>query len=235
MDAQKCIENNIIYQCVTGSFAYRLNTENSDTDIRSIFIPPPEYVFGINVIENVKPQSDIDIEYISLRKVFTQWCIGALNWIELLWVDDDMIQIETQISKTLRAKRDMFTTQRVIHKTIGFMNAMIKRYEQSKRTNNPNINKELMHAVRIGRMVLDFTQSGILVVDRSSDREHLMDIRYGNIPYDIIVGEVNDLISKLENSITTLKWNKVVPEQEANQLLVSLHFEYWNCNTPNRE
>jgi len=41
-------QNLIILECISGSKAYGLDTPQSDTDIRGVFILPQEDIYGLN-------------------------------------------------------------------------------------------------------------------------------------------------------------------------------------------
>ena len=62
----------IIFECISGSRAYGLDTPTSDTDIRGVFILPKELFYSLDYIGQVNNESN-DIVYYELRK-FIELC-----------------------------------------------------------------------------------------------------------------------------------------------------------------
>ena len=72
MDLQELKESNcIIFECISGSKAYGLATENSDDDIRGVFIMPRDQFYALilsrdNLIQMKKasgrPQDLVDVK-----------------------------------------------------------------------------------------------------------------------------------------------------------------------------
>ncbi|MHC8949701.1 DNA polymerase beta superfamily protein [Sphingobacterium hungaricum] len=57
-------ENNLLlFECVSGSKAYGLDTEKSDTDIKGIFYLPKEKFFGLTYIPQISNESNDEVYY----------------------------------------------------------------------------------------------------------------------------------------------------------------------------
>lgn len=54
MKEQKLAEDNLILKVVTGSHLYGFNTNKSDVDYQGIFIPPKQYVYGLQYCDEVR-------------------------------------------------------------------------------------------------------------------------------------------------------------------------------------
>lgn len=82
--------NNIILEGVTGSTAYGLNHENSDIDIKGVYLLPTETVLGLRfdpahtTIQNTDP----DEVYHELGKFMKLVANGNPTVSELLWLED---------------------------------------------------------------------------------------------------------------------------------------------------
>ncbi len=81
---------NIIFECISGSRAYGLETPTSDTDIRGVFILPKEQFYSLEYIGQINNETN-DIAYYELRK-FIELCLkNNPNILEMLNVPEDYV------------------------------------------------------------------------------------------------------------------------------------------------
>ena len=80
----------IIFECISGSKAYGLDTPTSDTDIRGVFILPKEQYYSLDYIGQVNNESN-DIVYYELRKFLELCSKNNPNILELLNVPKECI------------------------------------------------------------------------------------------------------------------------------------------------
>lgn len=80
----------IIFECISGSRAYGLQTPTSDTDIRGVFILSEDQFYSLDYVGQVNNETN-DIVYYELRK-FVELCLNNNpNILELLNVPDECI------------------------------------------------------------------------------------------------------------------------------------------------
>ncbi len=80
----------IIFECISRSRAYGLETPTSDTDIRGVFILPKEQFYSLDYIGQINNETN-DIAYYELRK-FIELCLkNNPNILEMLNVPEDCI------------------------------------------------------------------------------------------------------------------------------------------------
>ncbi|SEE09437.1 Predicted nucleotidyltransferase [Tenacibaculum sp. MAR_2010_89] len=80
----------IIFECISGSRAYGLQTPTSDTDIRGVFILPKEQFYSLNYIGQVNNETN-DIAYYELRKFIELCSKNNPNILEMLNVPEDCV------------------------------------------------------------------------------------------------------------------------------------------------
>jgi hypothetical protein len=80
----------IIYECIVGSKAYGLSTPQSDTDIKGVFIAPPDLFFGFSFDEQVNNESN-DVTYYEIGKFLSLLCKSNPTTLEMLYSPADCI------------------------------------------------------------------------------------------------------------------------------------------------
>lgn len=81
----KWILENTVLAVVHGSRSYGLDTPESDTDIKGVFIPRGPHVYGVEELEQVRFQgSDTDVVVWDIRKFFRNLFRGDTNAAETL-------------------------------------------------------------------------------------------------------------------------------------------------------
>lgn len=114
----------IIMECVAGSKLYGLNTPESDTDIRGIFIQDEN-----NLIELPQEVSDekSDIKFYSLKKFMKLAADCNPNIIELLFIPKDkLIQTSPQYD-LLCENAHLFMSKKARHTFTGYAYSQIQR------------------------------------------------------------------------------------------------------------
>jgi len=79
------IRNNdwLIFEAITGSKAYGLDTEKSDTDIRGVFVLPKDMYYGMEYAEQVNNETN-DIVYYELKRFMELLSKNNPNILEML-------------------------------------------------------------------------------------------------------------------------------------------------------
>src|SRR5258705_3782834 len=79
------IKNNgwLVLEVITGSKAYGLDNENSDEDIRGVFVLPREEFYGLEYIEQVNNETN-DIVYYELKRFIQLLAKNNPNILEMI-------------------------------------------------------------------------------------------------------------------------------------------------------
>lgn len=80
----------IIFECISGSRAFGLDTPESDTDIKGVFVLPKEQFYGLEYIGQVSNEIN-DIVYYELGRFFELLLKNNPNILELLHTPEDCI------------------------------------------------------------------------------------------------------------------------------------------------
>jgi predicted nucleotidyltransferase len=119
----------IIYKVISGSHAYGTATKDSDTDLRGVFIPDNDYVFGIKRMDHMLSTDGEDSQYYDLRKYIALLVDSNPNILELLYVDEVNILEIDLLGKMLRDSREIFLSKRVFHTFGAYAHSQMKRME----------------------------------------------------------------------------------------------------------
>jgi predicted nucleotidyltransferase len=104
MDIKHLRENNlIILECISGSKAYGLDTPNSDTDVKGVFILPKAAYYGLNYIPQVSDESN-DVVFYELRRFIELLSVNNPNILELLNTPEESIIYKHPLLNAINAK-----------------------------------------------------------------------------------------------------------------------------------
>jgi hypothetical protein len=98
----------IIFESISGSRAYGLDTATSDTDIRGVFILPKEQYYSLNYIGQINNETN-DIAYYELGKFIELLSKNNPNIMELLCVPEKCVLYKHPIFDNI--KKEMFLSK----------------------------------------------------------------------------------------------------------------------------
>ena len=143
-------QNLILFECISGSKAYGLDTATSDTDIKGVFLLPKEDFYGLNYIPQVSNETN-DIVYYELGRYFELLLLNNPNILELLSTPENKILYKHPFLNAINA--EMFLSKLCFNTFGQFAISQIKKAKglnfdlESKQKikltpkNNPTIKK----------------------------------------------------------------------------------------------
>ncbi len=136
----------IIFECISGSRAYGLDTATSDTDIRGVFILPKTTFYSLDYIGQVNNETN-DIVYYELRKFLELCAKNNPNILELLNVPKECVLYKHQLFD--KVKMDLFLSKQCEKSFANYAYAQIKKAR--------GLEKKIMNPVdKERKSVLDF-------------------------------------------------------------------------------
>lgn len=220
--------DNIILEGVTGSTAYGLATENSDVDIKGIYLLPTSEVLslGFNPQGTTKDHTDPDWVYHEVGKFMKLVIAGNPTVNELLWLED--YTILTPIGQMLIDNRKLFlSTKAVMNAYSGYAKGQAERlarrtaqgmegYDSSLKN---RFAKHTRHCFRLLLQARQLLETGELTVRVSQeDRERLFALGEA-VNADSIVDEFIRQDTELKKVVS------VLPDQPDYKALNELLFE----------
>lgn len=110
------MQDRIIYSAVVGSTAWGLADEESDEDIKGVFLLPFDETNGVWQPADEIQAPDSDAQYWEVQKLVYQGLRGDANTLEALW--SPLVKVQTELGAELLEKREMFVS-RAIFGTFG--------------------------------------------------------------------------------------------------------------------
>lgn len=106
------VEKHTIFEAIVGSQAYGTNRPDSDIDKAGIMIPGVEYFFGTKKFEQFQGFPGEDKTIYDIRKGLRLIADNNPNMMDLLWIPDRCILIETPYWKEIKEKRNLFLSKK---------------------------------------------------------------------------------------------------------------------------
>lgn len=132
-------QNLLLLDTVSGSRAYGLDTPESDTDMRGVFILPPALFFGFNPIEQVSSERN-DHVYYELNKYLKLLAKNNPSSIELLFAPPDTVVFRHPLMAMIEPK---YVLSRLCRDSFaGYALSQIKRAK--------GLNKKIFNPVAAG-------------------------------------------------------------------------------------
>lgn len=197
------LKDSIQYETITGSVAYGVSSDNSDTDLYGFCIPPKDIVFPhlsgeifgfgkqVQRFEQYQ-QHDIKTERINYDIViynivkYFQLCMeNNPNMIDSLFTPDRCVTFNTPIGKVIRENRQLFLHKGAWFKFKGYSYSQLHKLhtkvpEGKRKDTVEKYGYDVKFAYHVVRLLCEVEQ--ILVegtIDLERNREQLKSIRKG--------------------------------------------------------
>jgi len=208
----------VIYRCVIGSRAYGLDTEESDTDRRGIYLPPADLHWSLYGVPEQLENEDTQEAYWELQKFLIMALKGNPNILECLYTP--IVEHVTPLGQELLDMKSMFLSRLVYQTYNGYVMSQFKKMQTDIRNQGQVKWKHVMHLIRLLLSGIHVLREGFVAVDVGDHREKLLEIRAGKIQWD----EVEAWRLKLHEQFNQAFEGTELPErpdyERANEFLV---------------
>ncbi len=216
---------NIIFEAISGSVAYGLNTPQSDIDIRGVFILPKEKFFSLQYTPQINNETN-DITFFELNRFGELLSKNNPNILELLYMPDDCIKQEHFLFKKL--------------KNINILSKLCKNtfagYAQSQIQKAYGLNKKILNPKEVKRKeLLDFCYvthvQGTMPVKDWFEKHNITNSQCGLVA----LNHFRDTYALFLDKNNTLNFRGIANENSNEVILSSvpkgeLPFVYLYCN-----
>lgn len=209
----------VIYRCVVGSRAFGLENENSDIDLRGIYLPPAEMHWSMYGVPEQFENKDNEECYWELQKFLILALKANPNILECLYTP--LVEYADETAEELLSIRLIFLSKLVYQTYNGYVMSQFKKLEQDLRTVGTVKWKHAMHLIRLLLQGIEILRESTLNVYTGANREKLLAIKNGEMEWS----EVNQLRLDLHKDFEKAFENTSLPErpdyEKANDFLVN--------------
>jgi len=199
----------IIYRCKVGSKAFGLDNEQSDDDLRGIFLPPANRHWSLyKRPEQIEIKTERDDEvYWELEKFLKLALKANPNILETLWTP--IVLHCNAIGEKIRINRKAFLSKHLYKTYSGYVLSQFRRMKNSFEKTGKYKNKHAMHLVRLLYSGIEAMKTGEIVVNVSEHRDQLLKIRNGEFSFE----EIRQCALELDRSFQKAFEQTDLPEQ----------------------
>ncbi|MEI5010306.1 nucleotidyltransferase domain-containing protein [Streptomyces sp. PmtA] len=181
MTPEGLVREHTIYSCVMGSRAFGLATDGSDTDRRGVFLAPTALYWRFD-----KPPTHVEgpaEEQFSWE--LERFCELALranpNVLECL--HSPLVEHVDDTGRELLALRDAFLSREAHGTFVRYALGQRRKLDADVRQHGTPRWKHAMHLLRLLVSCRDLLRTGRLVIDVGDDRERLLAVKRGEVPW----------------------------------------------------
>lgn len=199
----------IIYRCQVGSHAFGLASEDSDNDIRGIYLPPARLHWSLfKLPEQLERNTeDRDEVFWELEKLLKLALKANPNVLETLWTP--LVLHADEVAERLRDMRSVFLT-RYLYKTYsGYVLSQFRRMASAHAKTGKYKAKHAMHLIRLLYSGIEALRSGQIRIDVGEYRDELLAIKAGALSFE----QARDRALKLDREFQEAYRGTTLPEQ----------------------
>ena len=222
------LEQFIIYRCVVGSRAYGLDNDESDTDLRGIYLAPAELQWSLFGAPEQFEDNATQSCYWELQKFLTMALKANPNILECLY--SPMVEKVTDLGAELIAARQGFLSQMIFQTFNGYAMSQFKKIEQDIRNSGQIKWKHAMHLLRLLLTGAATLRTGNVPVRVDAERDRLLSVKRGELPWTEVDAWRKELHRDFESALAETKLPERPDYEEANYFLIKARREMVKSN-----
>ncbi|MEU3984914.1 nucleotidyltransferase domain-containing protein [Streptomyces sp. NPDC026672] len=199
MHPHDLVRDHTVYACVTGSRAFGLATEDSDTDRRGVFLAPTPLFWRFE-----KPPTHVEgpaeEQFGWELERFCELALrGNPNVLECL--HSPLVEHVDDTGRELLALRGAFLSRHVYDTFTRYALGQRRRLDADVRMHGAPRWKHAMHLLRLLASARDLLETGELRIDVGDRRESLLAVKRGDVPWPEVEARMARLAEEAERAL----------------------------------
>ena len=196
----------IIYRCQVGSKAFGLASEDSDDDLRGIYLPPGRLHWSLRRLPE-------QLEFKEARAGRGLLGIGEVPAAGAEGQSqragdalDALVLLADETAQELRAIRQAFLSKHVYKTYSGYVLSQFRRMANAFKDKGTYKPKHAMHLIRLLHSGIAALETGEIRIDVAEHRDELLHIRNDGLPFDEVKRRALELDERFQQAFerTTL-------------------------------
>jgi Predicted nucleotidyltransferase len=226
------LQSLLIYACVVGSRAYGLETDESDTDRRGVYLAPADLQWSLFGAPEHFEDNGTQSCYWELQKFLTMALKANPNILECLY--SPLVERVTPLGEELVSMREAFLSQMIFQTFNGYAMSQFKKIEQDIRNQGELKWKHAMHLLRLLATGAAALREGRVPVRVEANRERLLTVKRGAMPWAEVDAWRKELHRDFERALTETRLPERPDYEAANRFLIKARREMaaQSCSSP---
>lgn len=212
------LEDCVIYRCIVGSRAYGLESENSDTDLRGVYLAPAEMHWSLFGLPEQFEDPEGQTCYWELQKFLVMALKANPNVLECLY--SPLVEKMTPLGERLLAMRAAFLSQMIFQTFNGYALSQFKKLEQDIRNQGAIRWKHAMHLLRLLLTGAATLREGRVPVKVEAQRDRLLAVKRGKLEWAEVDIWRRELHRDFEVALATTKLPERPDYERVNSFLI---------------
>lgn len=217
------LEGCIIYRCIVGSRAYGLDTEESDTDFRGIYVAPAELQWSLFGAPEQFEDNATQSCYWELQKFLTMALKANPNILECLY--SPLVEKVARLGEELLTVRQHFLSQMIFQTFNGYAMSQFKKIEQDRRNHGEVRWKHAMHLLRLLLTGAATLREGAVPVRVEAHRDRLLVVKRGELSWPEVDAWRKELHRDFEQALAETRLPERPDYETANRFLIKARRE----------
>ncbi|MEL6526781.1 MAG: nucleotidyltransferase domain-containing protein [Chloroflexota bacterium] len=176
------LAHNVVYRCVVGSRAYGLSHEDSDVDVRGIYLPPADLQWSLYGVPEQIESPTKDEVFWEVQKFIMLALKANPNILECLYTP--IVQHSTPLIDALLDQRDIFMCKLIYQTYNGYAMSQFQRMQKHRDKHGDIKWKHVMHLIRLLIAGIAALRDGeIMVAVPAQYKDDLLTIRQGHMAW----------------------------------------------------
>jgi predicted nucleotidyltransferase len=199
----------IIYRCRVGSHAFGLAGEDSDEDIRGIYLSPAQLHWSLFKLPDQLEFADArtDEVYWEMEKFLRLALKANPNLLETLWTP--LVLHADECALELRAMREAFLSRHVYKTYSGYVLSQFRKMANAYANMGSYKAKHAMHLIRLLYSGIEALREGQILIDVADRRDELLAIKSGAWTFEQAKAKALELDRQMREAYRETK----LPEQ----------------------